>query len=84
MQAVKAHYKQGKVQLLEPLQGVDEAELFVIVLDKNNTTSKIAQSFTKTEPSSEQEFKAIGLNGFFNTNEDNNIDWEEFFDVKTR
>jgi len=84
MQAVKALYKHGKIQLLEPLQGVDEAELFVIVLDKDNTTNQMTQSFTQTETNAEQEFKAIGLKSFFNTNEDNNIDWEEVFDVKTR
>jgi hypothetical protein len=34
MQAVKALYKQGRIELLAPLQGVTEAELFVIAFDK--------------------------------------------------
>lgn len=82
MQAVKALYKKGNIQLLEPLQGVDEAELFVIVLDKDNKAGNIAQPFTEKTSNSEQDFKAIGLNSFFNTDEDNNVDWEDVFDVK--
>ncbi|MGZ5029188.1 MAG: hypothetical protein ACXV8I_01140 [Methylobacter sp.] len=84
MQAVKALYKKGNIQLLEPLQGVDEAELFIIVLDKDENSSNIAQFFAEKASNSEQDFKAIGLNSFFNTDEDNNIDWEEMFDVKAR
>jgi hypothetical protein len=34
--------------------------------------------------SSEEEFKAIGLKNFFETEEDNNVDWEDMFDVKSR
>lgn len=34
MQAVKALYKYGNIELLEPLSGVEEAELFIVVLDK--------------------------------------------------
>jgi hypothetical protein len=84
MQAVKAIYKNGNIQLLTPLQGVDEAELFVIVLDKNDQTSGVAQSFRVRESNSESDFQAIGLNSFFETDEDNKVDWEEMFDVKPR
>lgn len=84
MQAIKALYKQGNIQLLEPLQGVEEAELFIIVLDNNKDSSNFAQSFIANASNSEQDFKAIGLNNFFNTDEDNNVDWEDMFDVKAR
>ena len=84
MQAVKALYKDGSIQLLEPLNGIKEAELFIIVLDKDNKSSNTAQSFISEELSSEQDFKAIGLTSFFNTDEDNNVDWEDMFDVKLR
>lgn len=84
MQAVKAIYKEGSIHLLSPLLGVSEAELFVIVLDKNDTAGGVAKSF-RTEPSaSEEEFQAIGLTSFFDTEDDNNVDWEEVFDVKSR
>ena len=84
MQAVKALYKDGKIQLLAPLQGVTEAELFVIVLDKVEQTGNVVTTFTPIEANSEQEFKALGLSSFFDTNEDKNVDWEEMFDVKHR
>jgi hypothetical protein len=45
MQAVKALYKEGNVHLLTPIVGINEAELFVIVLDKNTQSNCIAQSF---------------------------------------
>ena len=84
MQAVKALYKEGHIQLLEPLQGVSEAELFVIVLDKVEHTGNPVTTFRPIEANSEQEFKSLGLASFFDTNEDNNVDWEEMFDVKSR
>ena len=84
MQAVKALYREGKIQLLEPLQGVTEAELFVIVLDKVEQTGNVTTTFRSVEVNSEQDFKALGLTSFFDTNEDNNVDWEEMFDVKSR
>ncbi len=34
--------------------------------------------------SSEQDFQAIGQANFFETDEDNNTDWEDIFDVKPR
>jgi hypothetical protein len=44
MQAVKAHFRDGQVNLLEPILNVTEADLFVIVLDsrteiKNNSNA---------------------------------------------
>lgn len=84
MQAVKAIYKEGNIHLLAPLQGIKEAELFVIVLDKDDQASGVAKTFRSEPLSSEEEFQAIGLAGFFNTEEDNNVDWEDLFDVKPR
>ena len=93
MLAVKALYKEGHIQLLEPLSGITEAELFIIVLDKTEPTAKcqlpidFAQHSalsTQHSPGSEQDFKSLGLASFFDTNEDNNVDWEDMFDVKSR
>jgi hypothetical protein len=84
MQAVKAIYKEGNIHLLSPMPGVKEAELFIIVLDKDDQASGVAQSFRTKTSSSEEEFQAIGLTSFFDTEDDNNVDWEELFDVKPR
>ncbi len=85
MQALKAIYKEGHVHFLSPLPaGIDEAELFVIVLDKDDKTAGVARSFRTELPTSEEEFQTIGLMGFFDTEDDNNVDWEEAFDVRSR
>jgi hypothetical protein len=84
MQAVKAIYKDGHIHLLSPLLGVDEAELFVIVLDKDDAAGGVARSFRTAPSTSEEEFQAIGLAGFFDTEDDSNVDWEDIFDVKSR
>ncbi|TRW92187.1 hypothetical protein [Candidatus Methylobacter oryzae] len=85
MQAIKAIYKEGNIQLLSPLVGVgSEAELFVVVLDKNDQASGMAESLRAAADKPEQEFQAIGLASFFDTEDDNNVDWEELFDAKAR
>jgi len=82
MQAVKALYKHGNIELLEPLNDVEEAELFIVVLDKKKENSDVVRTFVSREENSEHEFKAIGLASYFATDEDNDVDWEEVFDVK--
>ncbi len=84
MQTVKALYKKGNIQLLTPIQGVDEAELFIIVLDKDSQTTAQIKTFSPQQTSSEEDFKSIGLAGFFDGYEDNDVDWEDFFNVKPR
>ena len=84
MQAIKAIYKEGSIQLLEPLKDVQEAELFVIVLDKDETTGSVVSTFQASANNSEDDFKAIGLASFFDTQDDSNVDWEDMFDVKPR
>jgi len=37
MLAVKGIYKDGKIELLEPINEVEEAELYIIVVPKNTT-----------------------------------------------
>ena len=82
MQTVKALYKEGKIQLLTPIQGVDEAELFIIVLDKDEQATAQTKTFSPQQTSSEQDFQSIGLANFFDGNEDNNVDSEDFFNAK--
>ncbi len=84
MQAVKALYKQGRIELLTPIKGVTEAELFVIVLDEIEQTGDATLPVRPVEVNSEQDFKALGLSSFFDTHEDNSVDWEDMFDVKQR
>ncbi len=51
-----------------------------IVLDKDNNMGGGVTQFQFGERCVEQEFKAIGMASFFDTSEDNNVDWEDLFD----
>lgn len=84
MQVVKATYRNGNIQLLAPLMSVEEAELLVIVLDQKGETGLPTASFQRVADDSEQDFRALGLASFFDTDDDNQVDWEEAFDVKPR
>ena len=82
MQVIKALYQNGNIRLLEPIADVDQAQLFVIVLDKSpNSPVKI---FKAREMTYEQDFQALGLAQFFATDDDQNINWEELFDINPR
>ncbi len=50
-----------------------EAELYKVVVEKSNIVK-----------SPEEEFEEIGLHHFFDTDDDKEVDWEAFFDVKGR
>lgn len=82
MQAVKAIYRNGNIQLLEPLTGIEQAELLVVVLDQLGKTGMPATSFRSVPDDSDQDFTALGMASFFDTDDDNQVDWEEVFDVK--
>jgi len=89
MQAIKAIYDKGEIRLLSPIEGVDHAELYILVLDESRQHEASVQQFvpettTSETTTSEQEFKALGLKAFFDTDDDTDIDWEEVFDVKDR
>lgn len=89
MQAIKAIYDKGRIELLSPIEGVDHAELYILVLDDNQKDDKqkrelSVQQFIPKTTTSEQEFKALGLKAFFDTEDDADVDWEEVFDVKDR
>ncbi|MDQ5910377.1 MAG: hypothetical protein QG599_2473 [Pseudomonadota bacterium] len=84
MQVVKALYHSGDIQLLAPLVGVEEAELVVVVLDRDGETNLPAKRFHRVPDDSEQDFKALGMAHFFDTDDDNAVDWEEVFDVPPR
>ena len=53
----------------------------LILLD-DGQKYKVDQYFFPETPTAEQDFKMIGLTHFFNTIDDNNIDWENLFDAK--
>ncbi len=50
-------------------------------MDKEIQTSSVTQ-FQSRARNEEKQFEAIGLAFFFDTNEDNNVDWDDLFDVQ--
>lgn len=85
MLAVKGHYQNGKITLLEPLPDhVREAELNIIVLPRGEErdTSPAAVRFCDGGLTTEEAYKAIGLRSFFETEDDADVDWEDCLGLK--
>ena len=82
MLAIKGKLKNGKIELLEPIEDIKSADLYIVVipdtLDKAHyeTAHKVFQGRVME---SEEEFKQIGLTSFFDTEDDKNVDWEDVF-----
>jgi hypothetical protein len=67
MLTVKGYYEKGTIKLLEPLPTeIRSAELTIMVTPKNT----------------EEDFKQISLNAFLNSEDDADIDWEDYFGIK--
>lgn len=85
MLAIKANYKNGKITLIDqmPLQ-IKKAKLTIVVepYDESEQIAIPAQEFMVMEKESETEYELIGLNSFFDTDNDKNINWEDYFGLK--
>jgi hypothetical protein len=85
MIAVKAQYNHGHIVFPEPIPAdIDTAELNIIVIPsvKNPAAVFPADVYRVRQISGEEEFKQIGLASFFDTDDDANVDWEDYFGVK--
>jgi hypothetical protein len=68
--AIKCYYKDGHIELTESIpEAISSAELNIVVMPEQISNS-------------EAEFQAIGLNSFFKTKDDAEIDWEKFFGLE--
>ena len=82
MLAVKGHYRHGRVELDAPIPGLDEAEVMVVVGSATrfaSANSPVEDAWNKMDA-----FEAAGLATFFEGNDDENVNWMEIFDVKSR
>jgi len=79
MLAVKGHYEHGRVELLESIEGIDEAEVIVVVSKALKRGTPVDEGSDKTDA-----FQMAGMETFFDNDEDVDVDWEEVFDVKDR
>lgn len=85
MQAVKGYYKNQKIQLLEPFpETVREAELSIVIhpVETKPAISPYSNAYIAKKMCSEEEFRAFGLSAFLDTDDDANVDWEEWFGIK--
>ena len=82
MIAIKANYKDGKITFIEPMPVQIKKAKLTIVVEPDTDPEKLtipAQEFMVREKDSESEYKLIGLNSFFDTEDDKNINWEDYF-----
>ncbi len=85
MLAIKADYKDGKITLIDQMPDQIRKAKLTIVVEPDNEPEKLtipAQQFMVMEKDSEAEYKLIGLNSFFDTQDDKNVNWEEYFGLK--
>ncbi|MEI6147071.1 MAG: hypothetical protein WCP66_11670 [Methylococcales bacterium] len=53
-------------------------------MNNDDQTNGVEKSFLTATSTAEQNFQAIGLTSFFDTVDDNNIEWEDLFDVNSQ
>ena len=85
MLAIKAQYRQGRIEFIEPMPAdILSAELNIIVIPSEKKSEAFIPSdeYRIRQRSSEDEFRQIGLAAFFDTDDDADVDWEECFGLK--
>ena len=85
MLAIKADYNNGKITFIDALPDRIKKARLTIVVDSEDEQGEIlipAQEFAQKQRSSEEEFELIGLQSFFDTEDDKNVDWEDYFGLK--
>ena len=85
MLAIKADYNNGKITFIDALPDRIKKARLTIVVDSEDEQEDIsipAQEFAQKQRTSEEEFELIGLQSFFDTEDDKNVDWEDYFGLK--
>jgi hypothetical protein len=85
MLAIKANYKDGKITFIEQIPDQIRKAKLTIIVEPDDEPEKIsipAQEFMVMEKESESDYKLIGLNSFFDTEDDKNVNWEDYFGLK--
>jgi len=85
MYKIKGIYKNGKIELSEPIpEKISSAEISIIFFTKD-TEDKLLVNKTKIKnPSqiSDNKFKQMKLETFFYSEDDSDVDWEDHFGIK--
>lgn len=90
MLAVRGHYRQGMVVLDAPIPDIEEAEVMVVISTESRNylepklEGNVADNLTEETWGNMDAFEAASLVSFFASNDDENINWMEVFDVARR
>ena len=71
MISIRADYKDGKITLIKPMPNQIRKARLTIVVEPENEPEKLSIP--------EKEFMVMGLLAFFDTEDDKNINWEDYF-----
>ena len=85
MIAIKADYSNGKITFIDAMpERIKKARLTIVVESDDEPEKKSIsdQEFALAQKDSELEFQLIGLNSFFDTEDDKNLNWEDYFGLK--
>lgn len=86
MHAIKATYDHGKISLIEPMPpGIEKAALTIIVEEEGvePRVSIPAAQFRSVDQDGERDFQSLGAANFMNEPLDSDVDWEDFFGLKS-
>jgi hypothetical protein len=84
MLAIKGYYKDGRIELVEPVPpGIGEAELHIVIIPRDKAENHYIplDGFRITHSDSLTDFKMLGFRNFFDEEDDSDVDWEEHFDL---
>ena len=81
---IQAIYRQGKIELMESIQDLDQVDLYVLIVPSGQEPRSSAECLTKSGCNPGEEFKMIGLHLFLDPKDDAHINWEDVFGVKGR
>lgn len=85
MLTIKGYYRQGHIELAEPIPSdIQSAELNIVVIPSQDSGKLAipADAYHVRRHASEEEFRQIGLAAFFDTDDDAQVDWEKYFGLK--
>lgn len=86
MQAISGVYENGNFKIFgdNVPKDIKKAKLYIVMIPEEEEDKNYIpiDNFRITESSSEEDFKMIGLSGFFSTEDDQNVDWEDCFGSK--
>lgn len=75
--AIRAVVKNGMIKPLEAIDLPEDKEM-VIYIPKEKEEEKEYSDWT------DEEWQKFSIHSFMNTEDDKDVDWEEFFDIKNR